>query len=134
MDSNKPKSDFYEVMHSFHILKIKKKEKSTTISTSGSTRYRSRTPGPGEEPRRDGVPGLGNSSDCIYSLGESLNGLELFRCPSPPSNGGGVWTAGLKRYGGTEFDTYCLQQGLSRISALSNKRYLLPRGYKAKTH
>ncbi|VDL19071.1 unnamed protein product [Hymenolepis diminuta] len=106
---------------------------STTISTSGSTRYRSRTPGPGEEPRRDGVPGLGNSSDCIYSLGESLNGLELFRCPSPPSNGGGVWTAGLKRYGGTEFDTYCLQQGLSRNNLLGglplNLEYeSLPRG------
>lgn len=101
-----------------------------TTSTSTSTRYRSRTPGPGgEELRRSVVGGgLGSSSDCIYSLGESLNGLDLCRCPSPPfnntggenSSGGGggpgadVWTAGLKRYGGTEFDTYCLQQGLSR--------------------
>ncbi|VDO00042.1 unnamed protein product [Rodentolepis nana] len=89
-----------------------------TTSTTASSHQRSRTPGPGEEPRRDGYPGLGSSSDCIYSLGESLNGLEVFRSPSPITNSGGVWTAGLKRYGGTEFDAYCLQQGLSRDSVL----------------
>ncbi|VUZ49364.1 unnamed protein product, partial [Hymenolepis diminuta] len=127
MNDFSPNNGFYPVFHPSDY------NTSTTISTSGSTRYRSRTPGPGEEPRRDGVPGLGNSSDCIYSLGESLNGLELFRCPSPPSNGGGVWTAGLKRYGGTEFDTYCLQQGLSRNNLLGglplNLEYeSLPRG------
>lgn len=109
---------------------------SMTTSTSASTRYRSRTPGPGEESRRGTGAGLGSSSDCIYSLGESVNGLELYRCPSPPLNttttgansgfrggGGGacpaVWTAGLKRYGGTDFDAYCLQQGLSRSESLS---------------
>lgn len=87
--------------------------------TSTSTRYRSRTPGPGEESRRDGTLGLGNSSDCIYSLGESLSGLDVFRYPSPPTNGtGGGWAAGLKRYGGTEFDTYCLQQGLLRSKSV----------------
>ncbi|KAL5960508.1 Membrane-associated guanylate kinase WW and PDZ domain-containing protein 2 [Taenia solium] len=118
---------------------------SMTTSTSASTRYRSRTPGPGEESRRGmgaGTgAGLGSSSDCIYSLGESVNGLELYRCPSPPpnttttgansglgGNGGGagaaVWTTGLKRYGGTDFDAYCLQQGLSRSNPFGSGQLL----------
>ncbi|KAM7537184.1 hypothetical protein Aperf_G00000063463 [Anoplocephala perfoliata] len=121
------------------VFPVSPKIQSMTTSTSTSTRYRSRTPGPGEEPRRDGALGLGSSSDCIYSLGESLNGLEVFRCPSPPANagsGGGAWSAGLKRYGGMEFDAYCLQQGLSRNNPLGNAQLLhlnseyesLPRG------
>ncbi|KAL5109735.1 Membrane-associated guanylate kinase WW and PDZ domain-containing protein 3 [Taenia crassiceps] len=114
---------------------------SMTTSTSASTRYRSRTPGPGEESRRGTGAGLGSSSDCIYSLGESVNGLELYRCPSPPlntntsgvnpgfgSSGGGfsaaVWTTGLKRYGGTDFDAYCLQQGLSRSNPFGSGHLL----------
>ncbi|VDM24977.1 unnamed protein product [Hydatigera taeniaeformis] len=116
-----------------------------TTSKTATTRYRSRTPGPGEESRRGtGVgtgAGLGSSSDCIYSLGESVNGLELYRCPSPPLNlatpganvsfgsgcGGastGLWTAGLKRYGGTDFDAYCLQQGLSRSNPFGSGQLL----------
>ncbi|EUB60065.1 Membrane-associated guanylate kinase, WW and PDZ domain-containing protein [Echinococcus granulosus] len=113
---------------------------SMTTSTSASTRYRSRTPGPGEEPRRGTAAGLGSSSDCIYSLGESVNGLYLHRCPTPPldtattgansgfGSGSGasaaIWTTGLKRYGGTDFDAYCLQQGLSRANPFGSGQLL----------
>uniref|UniRef100_A0A158R6Y3 Membrane associated guanylate kinase, WW and PDZ domain containing 2 n=1 Tax=Taenia asiatica TaxID=60517 RepID=A0A158R6Y3_TAEAS len=138
-----PTSALYSTFHPADYNMIQ----SMTTSTSASTRYRSRTPGPGEESRRGmgaGTgAGLGSSSDCIYSLGESVNGLELYRCPSPPlnttttgansglgGNGGGagagaaVWTTGLKRYGGTDFDAYCLQQGLSRSNPFGSGQLL----------
>nr|CDS17897.1 membrane associated guanylate kinase ww and pdz [Echinococcus granulosus] len=131
-----PTSALYSTFHPADYNMIQ----SMTTSTSASTRYRSRTPGPGEEPRRGTAAGLGSSSDCIYSLGESVNGLYLHRCPTPPldtattgansgfGSGSGasaaIWTTGLKRYGGTDFDAYCLQQGLSRANPFGSGQLL----------
>uniref|UniRef100_A0A5K3EL51 Membrane associated guanylate kinase, WW and PDZ domain containing 3b n=1 Tax=Mesocestoides corti TaxID=53468 RepID=A0A5K3EL51_MESCO len=104
-----------------------------SVTSAGSSRYRSRTPGPGDSHNSrlassgggGGTAVMGSSSDCIYSLGESLSGLDLCRSPSltlqspsmaapPGSLVPAAFGGGLKRYGGTDFDAYCMQQGLSR--------------------
>lgn len=94
----------------------------SSMIASGSSRFRSRTPGP-DDRRSMMSSALGNSSDCIYSLGDSLSGLDLVSPISKYSACNQMtvdWpVSGLRRLdsgadGANNLDAFFSQRGFSR--------------------